>query len=62
MMLCALERFEDAVSSFETALEIDPKNAHAWHNKGVALSRLGWDTEARFAFSCAGWIALHGGG
>ena len=46
---------------FEKALEINPQNAHAWHNKGVALSRLGWDTEARFAFSCAGWIALHGG-
>ena len=52
---------KEAVWSFEKALEINPENAHAWHNKGVALSRLGLDTEAKFAFSCAGWIGVHGG-
>ncbi|VVB68360.1 Photosystem I assembly protein Ycf3 [uncultured archaeon] len=61
LVLCALERYEAAVMSFEKALEINPQNAHAWHNKGVALSRLGLDAQARFAFSCAGWIGLHGG-
>lgn len=61
MVLCALKRYEEAVRSFEKALEINPQNAHAWHNKGVALSRQGLDSEARFAFSCAGWIGVHGG-
>jgi tetratricopeptide (TPR) repeat protein len=60
MVLCALQRYDDAVSSFERALKINPKNAHAWHNKGVALKHLGLDAEARFAFSCTGWIGIHG--
>jgi Flp pilus assembly protein TadD len=51
---------EEAISSFEKALETNPQNAHAWHNKGVALSRLGLEAEAKFVFSCAGWIGVHG--
>jgi Flp pilus assembly protein TadD len=50
MMLCRLERHEEAVWPTERALKISPQNAHVWHNKGVALKRL----EARFAFAAAG--------
>ncbi len=36
-----LDRFEDKVESCERALKIDPENAAAWNNKGVALGMLG---------------------
>lgn len=57
-MFCSMERYEDAVESLDKALEIDPQSPIVWHNKGVALSRLGRENEARFAFACAGRLGM----
>ncbi|CCQ51184.1 TPR domain protein, putative component of TonB system [Crocosphaera watsonii WH 8502] len=41
IILCDnLGRFEEAITSFEKALEIKPDYYSAWHNRGVALSNL----------------------
>jgi lipoprotein NlpI len=40
VILCMLERYEEAIWSFKSALEINPQNTHAWHNRGVALKLL----------------------
>jgi Flp pilus assembly protein TadD len=61
LALASQNRFEEAFKSFDKACSMNPSHPDAWHNKGVALARLGLDAEARFAFSCAGWIGLHGG-
>jgi tetratricopeptide (TPR) repeat protein len=37
LILCALERYNDAVTSFKKALDVNPQIAHARHNKGAAL-------------------------
>ena len=43
-----LDRFEDKVECCEQALQIDPENATAWNNKGVALGMLGrFEAEVR---------------
>ena len=49
--LARLERLREAVEAFTRALDIDPRDAAAWHNKGLALARLGQDDEARYCFA-----------
>ena len=39
-MLNALQRPEDALASFDKALELDPDNAEPHHNRGTALAAL----------------------
>ncbi len=39
--LAKLGRYEEAISCYEHALEIDPKDAGAWSNKGATLGDLG---------------------
>ncbi|MFQ6072921.1 MAG: tetratricopeptide repeat protein [Methanosarcinales archaeon] len=34
-------QYEDAIECFDKALEIDPKYAYAWVDKGKALDNLG---------------------
>ena len=45
-MLSALGRKEEAILCYDEALKIGPKDAHAWVNKGKALSELGRYQEA----------------
>ena len=40
VVLCGLERYEEAIAAYETALEIDPKFHGAWHELGNALAGL----------------------
>jgi Flp pilus assembly protein TadD len=37
---------EEAVECFETAINIVPDLASAWHNKGITLMKLNRDNEA----------------
>jgi tetratricopeptide (TPR) repeat protein len=39
-------RDADAIKSYDKALELDPKDAHAWDNKGCLLHVLGRDDDA----------------
>ena len=36
---------------FTRALDIDPLNAGAWHDKGLVLARFGQDDEAKYCFA-----------
>ena len=51
--LSGLGRFEEALESFNMALELDPKNAKAWINKAFALEELGRPKEALAAINIA---------
>jgi tetratricopeptide (TPR) repeat protein len=42
----ALGRHEEAVSCYDKALTIDPRNAAAWGNKGISLTALGRHEQA----------------
>jgi tetratricopeptide (TPR) repeat protein len=41
-----LEKVDEAIKSYDTALEIDPENAEAWFNKGMTLKKMGMINEA----------------
>lgn len=44
-------QYELALSRFDRALELDPKNAEAWRRKGTALQKLGQYEKAAEAFT-----------
>ena len=48
-----LEKFDAAVADYTEALRLDPTNAHALHNRGISLDRLGRDDEAARDFERA---------
>lgn len=41
-----LDKLDDAIAAYDTALEIDPGNAEAWFNKGMTLKKKGQITES----------------
>jgi tetratricopeptide (TPR) repeat protein len=41
-----LDRLDDAISSYDKALRIDPGHADAWFNKGMTLKKKGMQKEA----------------
>ena len=41
-----LGRKEEAIACYDHVLQIDPRDAGVWYNKGVALSALGRNEEA----------------
>jgi len=41
-----LSRNEDAIASYNKALQIDPSHADAWFNKGMVLKKIGQNKEA----------------
>ena len=59
--LARLERLREAVEAFTRALDIDPRDVAAWHNKGLALGRLGQDDEAKYLL-CPGTCAIRPAG
>jgi len=40
MALEALQRYEEALASYDKAIEIKPDNYYAWQNRGSALGYL----------------------
>ena len=45
--------FSEAITAYDKALEIDPKDKEAWVNKGAALNRMGNFSEAITAYDKA---------
>lgn len=41
-----LDKNEDAIASYDKALQIDPTHADAWFNKGLSLKKIGKTKEA----------------
>jgi tetratricopeptide (TPR) repeat protein len=38
--------YNEAITAYDTASEIDPQNSAVWYNKAVTLSKLGDSDEA----------------
>jgi len=51
--------YNDAVKCYEKATKINPKFKDAWYKKGVALERLGKDSEAKRCFEIAKELNLN---
>ena len=49
--LTQLEKFVDALSSYEKAIEVSPGYADAWYNKAELLKHKGQDSEAETCFA-----------
>jgi tetratricopeptide (TPR) repeat protein len=41
-----MDKVEDAIASYDKALQMDPDNAEAWFNKGMTLKKMGQITES----------------
>jgi tetratricopeptide (TPR) repeat protein len=41
-----LDKLDDAIAAYDTALELDPDNAEVWFNKGMTLKKKGLITES----------------
>ncbi len=52
-LLAAAKEFEEAIASYDKALEIKPDDHEAWNNRGVALYKLGRFEEAIASFDQA---------
>ncbi len=53
LSLVELENYEEAISSFDKALEIQPSSFKIWDKRGYTLVRLGRDEEAITNFNKA---------
>jgi tetratricopeptide (TPR) repeat protein len=53
IFLAVLQRYDEALQASETAIELNPKSASAWSNKGYVLDELGRQAEADEAFAQA---------
>jgi tetratricopeptide (TPR) repeat protein len=51
--LLELERYEDAVTSFDKALEFQPNSPKVWDKRGYTLVMLGEDDQAIISFDKA---------
>ena len=51
--LIALGRYEEALKAYEQTIKVNPDDAEAWANKGIALGHLGRYEEALQAFDQA---------
>jgi Flp pilus assembly protein TadD len=60
--LLGLERYEDALAYTDRALAGDSDTAWIWNNRGIALTRLGQQKEARAAFDNAMVVATERSG
>ena len=48
-----LKRYDQALAAYEQAIRFDPNYAFAYHNKGLALDKLGKSSEAKLAYDKA---------
>ena len=46
-----MERYDDAISSYDKAIEASPGYADAWYNKAELLKHKGQDDEAEKCFA-----------
>jgi len=53
MGLYDLNKFKEALEYFDKAININPSFARAWHQKGMALLKLGKNAEAKKCFGKA---------
>ena len=51
--LTKLERYEEAITSYDTTLTINPDNYEAWGNRGLTLYNLGKYEEAIVSYNKA---------
>ena len=49
--LTQLENFDDAISSYDKAIEVSPGYADAWYNKAELLKHKGQEAEAETCFA-----------
>ena len=49
--LALLEKDKDAITCYDEAIRINPKDSFAWRDKGNLLKRLGRDEEAEECFA-----------
>jgi len=58
--LYSAKRYEEALASYNKALDIDSENANAWYNRGLTLGQLKSDEEALASYEnekgVAHWI------
>jgi RNA polymerase sigma factor (sigma-70 family) len=52
-LFTASNKYEDAISSYDLALKIEPDNYIAWHNRGYAMDKLGRPQEAVASYNKA---------
>ncbi|NQV39129.1 MAG: tetratricopeptide repeat protein, partial [Nitrosopumilus sp.] len=45
--LDSLGKYEEAITSYDKAIEIDPNDADVWNNKGDSMDSLGNNDEAK---------------
>jgi tetratricopeptide (TPR) repeat protein len=55
-----LGKYNEAIQSYDTAIQIDPNYASAWYNKGVALEKLFRRNEAQLYFARARQLGYKG--
>src|SRR5208283_252017 len=48
--LCKLGKFDEAITAYDKAIEVDPQNSGAWYNKGRTLNKLNMSDEAIKAY------------
>ncbi|WP_424729841.1 tetratricopeptide repeat protein [Methanoregula sp.] len=48
-----LEKYQEALTSFKRALEIDPQRKEVWNDVGSTLDKLGKHDEARICYEKA---------
>jgi len=53
-------KYDEAIQACDKAIELDPKFAESWNNKGKALKALGRITEAEAAFAKANKLGHEG--
>ncbi len=51
--LFAIHSYEEAITAYDIAIQMNPENAKAWYDKGNALKALSRITEADIAFAKA---------
>ena len=62
LALARMNRTEDALKSFDKAIEIKPSYAKAWYNKGVALKKLDRSADAKGSFDQSQRAGIHSAG
>ena len=51
--LIKLNRYSDALDSFDKSIELDPKQAKVWNKRGITLERLGRNQQALASYEKA---------
>jgi tetratricopeptide (TPR) repeat protein len=51
--LIKLNRYSDALDSFDQSIELDPKQAKVWNKRGITLERLGRNQQALASYDKA---------